>query len=153
MLRGLDQADLNLGVLQETKIVDGLYTRGSVGYSVVTTGALSQHRSRVAVIYRASLWFLVEAIQQFELSVFIFQMAMGERLWYIIGCYLSPDDASAVEIAVAALGEFSRGFKLLVTGDFNANISIPEGAEWGEEIAAALVAAGLEDISDHFLPR
>ena len=31
-LRGISQANMDLGILQETKITNGVYTRGSAGY-------------------------------------------------------------------------------------------------------------------------
>ena len=34
-LRGMDQANMDLGVMQETKITDSVYTRVSAGYRVV----------------------------------------------------------------------------------------------------------------------
>ena len=34
-LQDMSQSNLSLGVFQETKIMYGVYTRGSVGYSVV----------------------------------------------------------------------------------------------------------------------
>ena len=36
-LRGMSQANMDLGILQETKITNGIYTRGSAGYTVITT--------------------------------------------------------------------------------------------------------------------
>ena len=39
----------------------------------------------------------------------------------------------------------------MVTGYFNANTDIPEGAEQDKDIAADLAAAGLEDMLVHFL--
>ena len=36
-LRGLSQDNLDLGVLQETNIIDGVYIRGSGGYMVIAT--------------------------------------------------------------------------------------------------------------------
>ena len=38
-LRGLSQANMDLGISQETKVADGIYTRGSAVYSVVATDA------------------------------------------------------------------------------------------------------------------
>ena len=43
-LRGMVQANIDLGVFQETKCTDGVYTRASAGYRVVATDALSRHR-------------------------------------------------------------------------------------------------------------
>ena len=40
-LRGMSQANMDLGILQEKKVTDGIYTRGSAGYSVVGTDAPS----------------------------------------------------------------------------------------------------------------
>ena len=33
-LRGMSQANMDLGIFKETKVTDGIYTRGSAGYSV-----------------------------------------------------------------------------------------------------------------------
>ena len=40
-LRGMSQANMDLGILQETKITDGVYTRGSAGYKFIATDAPS----------------------------------------------------------------------------------------------------------------
>ena len=59
VLRGVSQANMDLGIFQETKLTDGIYTRGSSGYIVVATDVLSRHRDGVAVFYRPSprLWW------------------------------------------------------------------------------------------------
>ena len=43
-LRGMSQANMDLVILQETKLTDEIYTRGSAGYSVIATDAPSRHR-------------------------------------------------------------------------------------------------------------
>ena len=48
-LQGMSQANMDLGILQETKLTDGVYTRGSAGYNVIATDAPSRHRSGVAL--------------------------------------------------------------------------------------------------------
>ena len=48
-LRGMEQATMDLGVMQETKINGGVYTRASAGYRVVATDAPSRHRGRIAL--------------------------------------------------------------------------------------------------------
>ena len=40
-LRGMDQANIDLGVFQETKCTNGIYTRESAGYRVIAIDALS----------------------------------------------------------------------------------------------------------------
>ena len=58
----MSQANMDLGIFQETKCTDGIYTRESAGYRVVTTGAPSRHRGGVALFYRPSPFFAVEAV-------------------------------------------------------------------------------------------
>ena len=51
------QSNLELGVIQETKVKDGVYTCGSDGYSVVAMYTSSRHCGGVAVIYCSNPWF------------------------------------------------------------------------------------------------
>ena len=111
-LRGVSQANMDLGIFQETKVTDRIYTRGSDGYSVVVADAPSRHHGIVALFHRPVPYFAVEAVQQFQPNVVDFQLAMGERRWYIVGCYLSLDDTSMIESVVAALKERPRGYKV-----------------------------------------
>ena len=76
-LQGMAQANMGLGIFQETKYTDGIYTRKSDGYSLVATDALSRHRGGVAVLYRPSPLFALEAVCQFGPSVVGFQLATG----------------------------------------------------------------------------
>ena len=48
-LRGMDQANMDLGIFQETKFTEGIYTCESARYQVVATDAPSRHRGRVAL--------------------------------------------------------------------------------------------------------
>ena len=139
----MSQANMDLGISQENKLTDGVYTRGSAGYSVVSTDAPSRHRGGVAVFYQLSRRYAVEAIQQFGPNVVRFHLATGERQWYILGCYLAPDDTSTIESVVAALKDRPRGSEQLVEGDSNINTKEPEGYRREEDISEALTTAGL----------
>ena len=90
-LREMSQANMDLVILQETKLTYGIYTRGSAGYSVITTDAPSRHRGGVALFYRSTPHFVVEAVERFGPNVMGFQVATGERRWYIIGAYVAPE--------------------------------------------------------------
>ena len=122
-LRGMAQANMDLGIFQETKCTDGIYTGESAGYSFVATNAPSQHRKGVAMFYRPSPHFAVEAVRQFGPNVVGFQLATGSRQWYIIGCYLIPEDTSTIESVVAVLKERPQGTALLVAGDLNTTLT------------------------------
>ena len=63
-----------------------------------------------------------------------FQLASVDRRWYILGCYLTPDDASNIEDVVAAIGKPLRGAALLVVVNFNTNLAASEGRERDEGI-------------------
>ena len=144
---------MHLGIFQETKCTEGIYTHESAGYSFLATDTPSQHRGGVAIFYRPSPLFAVEAVRPFGLNVISFQLATGERLWYIIGCYLDPNNTSKIESFVAVLKERPRVTTLIVAGDLNTTLADPENDGRGTEIATALTEAGLEDMAAHFLPR
>ena len=82
-----------------------------------------------------------------------FEVATGSRRWYIIGCYLAPEDAWTIERVVMALGDQPRGTALVVAGDFNTDLGDTASGGRGTEIAAAMTEAGVEDMKAHFLPR
>ena len=54
---------MDLGIFQETKFTDGIYTRRSAGYSVVAVDLPSRHRGGVAVFHRPLPHFAVDAVQ------------------------------------------------------------------------------------------
>ena len=62
-LRGISQANMDLGIFQETKCTDGIYTRESAGYRNVAMDAPSRHRGGVALFYMPSPIFAVEAVR------------------------------------------------------------------------------------------
>ena len=138
----MSQSNIYLGILQETNLTDGIYTRGSAGYSVVATDAPSRHRCGVAIFYRSGPNLAVEALKKFGPNVIGFQLAKGAHRWYIVGCYLTPDDTSTMERFVEALWSQPKGVELLVAGDLNANLTVPEGDRKAEDIAATLVTEG-----------
>ena len=147
------QANMDLGIFQKKKCTDGIYTRESVGYRVVVTDTPSEHRGGVALFYRPSPLFAVEAVREYGPNVMSFKLAMGARRWYIIGCYLAPKDTSTIERVVSALRDRPKGTALVVAGDLETDLEDSENYRRGTEIAAARTAAGVEDMTAHFLPR
>ena len=68
-LRGVSQANMDLGILQERKLTDGIYPRGSAGFSVVATDAPRRHHGGVAIFYRLAPNLVVEAVRKFGPNV------------------------------------------------------------------------------------
>ena len=71
------------------------------------------------MFYRPLMRYAVEAVHKVRPNVVSFQMAMEERIWYIFGCYLTPNNTSRIESVVAALKEQPQGEKLLLAGYLN----------------------------------
>ena len=80
-LRWVYQANMYLGIFQETKTTYGVYTCGLDRYSFVATDAPIRHCSGVAVFYRPAPNFAVEAVQKFVPNVVGFHLVMGEQRW------------------------------------------------------------------------
>ena len=100
---------MDLGLLQETKLTDGIYTRRTAGYSVIATDAPSRHRGGVALFYRSKPHFVVEAVERCGPNVMDVQVATGEQQWYIVGAYVAPEDKETMETVVAANREEATG--------------------------------------------
>ena len=92
-------------------------------------------------------------MRKFGPNVIDFQLATGARRWYIVGCYLAPDDTLTIEKFIEALRGRPKGAELVVAGDLNANLAAPEGDRRAEDIRTTIAAEGLEDMAQHFLPR
>ena len=83
----------------------------------------------VAVFYRAVYHFSITSLQTYGENVVSFQMASGDRRWYIVACQLAPDNASTKEDGVAAIGKRPRRAALLVVGDFNTDLAATAGRD------------------------
>ena len=132
VLRVMSQANMDLGIFQEKKLTKGVYTCSSDRYSGVATDAPIQHCGGVAVFYRLSPHYGVEAIQKSGPTVVVLHLTTREQRWYISGCYLAPENTSTLESVIAELKERPRGTTLLVAGDLNIKLADPEGY-WREE--------------------
>ena len=58
----------------------------------------------------------MEAVRQYRSNAMSFELATGARRWYIIGCYLAPDDTLTIERVVATLKDRPKGTALVVEG-------------------------------------
>ena len=74
-------------------------------------------------------------------NVIRFEVVTGRRRWYIIRCYIAPDDARTIERVVTVLGDQPRGTAFVVAGDFNMDLGEMASDGRGTEIAAASVSS------------
>ena len=95
----------------------------------------------------------MEAVRKYGPNVIRSQLATGAQQWYIVGCYLAPDNTSTIERFVEALRDRPNREELLVAGDLNTNLAAPEGDRIEEDIGTTIATEGLEDMAQHFLPQ
>ena len=95
----------------------------------------------------------MEAVQKYGPNVIDLQLVTGARRWYIVGCYLAPNDTSTIDRIVEALRDRPKGAEMLVAGDINTNLTAPEGDRIEEYIAATIATEGLEDMAQHLLSQ
>ena len=68
----LTKEKVDVVVMQETKLIDGVYTRESSGFWVMGTEALSAQHGGVAVFYHEAEHFSIEELRLNGLDVIIF---------------------------------------------------------------------------------
>ena len=71
--------------------------------------------------------FTLEDQHQNGPNVVSFQLALGGRRWFVVGCYLDADGASTIEYVVTATGHIPHREKLMVEGGLNVDLSAKEG--------------------------
>ena len=150
-LRTMDQASIELGVLEETKINERIYTQELSWYRVVALDALNWHRGGVNFSYRELLHFAVKNHQKQGPNVVKFQMELGGRIWFVVSRYLAPDASSSIERVIRSISQRPWGTTLMVSKYFNTHIMEPEDNAREQVISAAVVTAGLEEMSVQLL--
>ena len=95
-LRGMFQANVDLVVRQNTKVTQGINGQELSGYRVVASETTSAHSGGIFMLFRAAEDFSVEAPCLYGANIVSFQLASGGHWWYIVGCYLAPDDTSTI---------------------------------------------------------
>ena len=116
------QANVELGLLQENKITDGVYAGNSSRFHIVAPDALSRHHGVVALFYKELQHFTVEFHQYHGPNVISFHMVKGRQCCHLVGFDLVPRNASTLESVVMAIDHRSRGSELLVARDFNTDL-------------------------------
>ena len=66
-------------------------------------GTPSWHRGGVSLFYFPSPCFALEFVQQFKPNIIGLHLTTGDQRWYIVGCYLAPNNTLTIESDVAAL--------------------------------------------------
>ena len=105
------------------------------------------------MFYRESEHSTLEALRLYGPNVVIFQLTLGGQLWYVVGCYITPEYALTIEAVYGSIFQWHRGAELLAVITLNANLAAPQGDMRNEEITSDLTAMGLEDMISYFIPQ
>ena len=152
--RALEASNVDVCVMQESKIVGNIYTRLSAGYSVVCSKAGSSHQGGVALCHRENENFEVEEHRFHGPNVVSFRLIIGGEGWYCIGGYIPPSEKSeeTLDQLRGAVGHRPKGFRLVVMGDFNVDLATPRDSR-EDGVAEQCDEWGLGCMSTHFAQR
>ena len=92
-----------MGVLQETKLTDGIHANQGEGYYVWEIEDEIRHRVRILVVWRRDTVWQVEGIINFGPNMGSFLLMSGSRRWHVLGAYVPPHDAPSVNCIEQAL--------------------------------------------------
>ena len=103
-LRAAKSLGVDLILLTETKLTQGIYARRSSGYTVLATEAASPHQGGVALCVKESgdNLFEVEGTTLHGPNVIAFHLETGCKRYYIVGAYILPADRTTIDDVRAA---------------------------------------------------
>ena len=151
-LRDLRQGNVDVGVLQETKLTDSIHVCQVEGYFLWVTKAENRHWGVVAVVWREDARWQVEGIFNFGPNVESFLLTLGSQRWYVVGAYVPPHGMSDVHHIKQDLEEAPKRMEVILLGDLSVRLREP----WDEredEIVSTLVGSGLVNVITYFMPR
>ena len=155
--RALESLNVDFAFIQETKITDGIYpSRTEGGYNVISTNGFSSSKGGVALMWRRREYFEVENQKEWNNNVMTAQIRAGQFKYYIVGCYLPPDD-SALDIfehVKEAWAACPKGFSPLLLGDLNLDVDFPKDNGRDNQIIKEVENKwGLDTTFEHFYRR
>jgi hypothetical protein len=122
------------------------YTRWSSGYNVRSTHALSKWQGGISLFWRTSGTYEIEEVEIRGPNV------LGAARWYIIGCYIPPNDLTTLTHVNEVWRACPKGCLPILLGDLNVNLAAPRNKR-NDTIADQVYAMALIDMSTHFRQR
>ena len=149
-LRALDIMGLDLALLKETKLTNGIHTKYSSDYNnLLATSAASHRQGGVALVHKDLPYWQVESVVYHHSNVISAEIVMGEQRCLLVGIYIPPDDLTTLEHVERTLHLYQHQGDLIVVGDLSVNLSTAEGMR-DIAIATVLAVHGLLDMHQHF---
>jgi hypothetical protein len=139
---------INIGILTETKVDEGMYTKAAHGHTIFATEARSNYQGGVA----ENKQFIIEGTRSFGPNVIRTTLVSGEKRWTIIGCYIPPseNDLNTLDFIQSAI-QHDNNNEIIQLGNLNVNLQkLANAKNQQEETAALLALTGLQDLQQHF---
>ena len=89
-MREMEWMNIDIGVLPESKLTDGIYTRVSSGYHIRATEAASHNKGGVVLFWRDRPNWLVESERCHGPNVISCKVTTPGRWYLLMGAYISP---------------------------------------------------------------
>ena len=152
-LRATAAMDVNFGILAETKITGGIYTRFSSGYNVFASNAVSVQQGGVAFFWKPNKLFEIEEWRVRGPNIITFVVVTGVEWYYAMGCYILRNNLMMLTHVEGAWNDCPKGHIPILLGDLNINLVSPR-TEQDEMIAEQVQdVMGLIDVSRQFKQR
>jgi hypothetical protein len=151
-LRAMKLVGVDFGDLLETKLTKGVYTCWSSGYNVRATHAPSAWQRGISLFWRASDLYEVKEVEMRGPNVLSFQLVTSAARYYIVGCYIPPNDLTTLTHVKQAWTACPKGCLPIVIGDLNTNLAAP-CKEQDKTIAEQVDNINLVDMSRRFRQR
>jgi hypothetical protein len=148
-LQAMKQMGVDCGILLETKLTEGVYTRWSSGYNVRSTHTPSKWQGGISLFWRTSRTYEIKEVEMRGPNVLSFQLILGAMRWYIVGCYIPPTNLTTLTHVDEAWQACPKGCHPILLGDLNVNLAALCN-ECNDTIADQVDAMALADMSNHF---
>ena len=156
-LRCMQQMNVDVGLLTETKFHNDMFTKGAEGYTV--TGTITEgNAGGVALIHRTQKGWGLESTRTFGPNVIRTTLVSGQRRWHIIGVYIPPseENGETLDLLTQAYESIHNpNWPVILLGDLNVDLQNPggnhaAGAGRRLETAALMATWGMEPLRNHF---
>lgn len=142
VLRALDQMNLDLALITETKLTDDKYTKLSSGYLVFATTAASPHQGGIALVHRQGENWQVESEKCHGPNTISFELVSGGKRFSCVGTYIPPKDTTTIMHVVQAFERLPNQPRILL-GDLNVDLLTQEQ----QDDRAATIAEAVTELS------
>jgi hypothetical protein len=95
-LQAVKLMGVDCGIIPETKLTKGVYTCWIRSYNVRSTHAPSKWQGGISLFWRTDEMYEIKKVELRGPNVLSFQLVSGAMRWYIMGCYILPNNLTTL---------------------------------------------------------